>query len=55
MEYDVFKTFVSVHPLDGLYKYLKKYSFISQFVSVENFGNFEIIGYIKDIKRARKK
>ena len=55
MEYDVFKTFVSIHPLDGLYKYLKKFSFISQFVNIENFGPFEIIGYIKEIQRARKK
>ncbi len=55
MEYDVFKTFVSIHPLDGLYQYLKKFSFISQFKNVENYGPFEIIGYIKSIQRARKK
>jgi len=55
MEQDVFKTFVSWHPLDGLYKYIKRYSFISQFKDIENAWAFIIIGYIKDIKRARKK
>jgi len=55
MEYDVFKTFVSVHPLDGLYKHLKKFSFISQFINIENFWPFETIWYIKEIQRARKK
>ncbi|NOZ44682.1 MAG: hypothetical protein GXP45_06140 [bacterium] len=55
MEYDVFKTFISIHPLDGLYKYLKTFTFISQFKNVESFGPFEIVGYIKNIQRARKK
>lgn len=30
MEYSVFNNFVSVHPFDGLYPLLKKYTFISQ-------------------------
>ncbi|MFA5747507.1 MAG: DNA polymerase III subunit alpha [Candidatus Absconditabacterales bacterium] len=55
MEQDVFKSFVSGNPLDGLYLYLKKYNFISQFKESENFGNFFIVGYIKNIQRAKKK
>jgi len=55
MEQEVFKTFVSGHPLDWLYRYIKRYSFITQFKDLENAWAFIIIGYIKDIKRARKK
>ena len=55
MEYEVFKVFVSGNPLDGLYMYIKRYNFISQFKEKENFGNFVIIGYIKNIQRAKKK
>ncbi|MBU0627049.1 hypothetical protein KKG31_03530 [Patescibacteria group bacterium] len=36
MEYAAFKCFVSAHPLDGLYFYLKNFSFISQFKNTEN-------------------
>lgn len=55
LEYEVFKVFVSGNPLDGLYIYLKKYNFISQFKEKENFWNFTIVGYIKNIQRAKKK
>ena len=56
MDQDVFKSFVSGHPLDGLYYYAKKFSFISQFKGKEKVtGNFIIIGYIKNIQRAKKK
>ncbi len=55
MEYEVFKVFVSANPLDGLYPYIKKCNFISQFKEKESFGNFVIIGYIKNIQRAKKK
>ena len=55
MEYDVFKVFVSGNPLDGLYTYIKKFNFISQFKEKENYGAFVIIGYIKNIQRAKKK
>jgi len=37
LEYEVFKVFVSGNPLDGLYAYIKKYNFISQFKEKENF------------------
>jgi len=36
MEYDVCKCFVSGNPLDGLYLYLKNFSFVSQFKNTEN-------------------
>jgi len=54
MEQSVFKSFVSWHPLDWLYPYLKKFSFISQ-IKDENAWSFIITGYIKDIQRAKKK
>jgi len=37
MEFEVFKTFVSLHPFDGLYQYAKKFTLISQFKDVENY------------------
>ena len=55
LEYEVFKVFVSGNPLDGLYTYIKRYNFISQFKEKENFGSFMIVGYIKNIQRAKKK
>lgn len=55
MEQEVFKSFVSGNPLDWLYPYLKKFSFISQFQNIENFWPFIITGYIKEIQRAKKK
>lgn len=56
MDQEVFKSFVSWHPLDGLYYYIKKFSFISQFKGKEKVtGTFIIVGYIKNIQRAKKK
>lgn len=55
MENDAFKCFVSGHPFDGLYQYLKKYNFLSTMLGNENFGQFKMICYIKDIQRAKKK
>lgn len=53
-EQEVFKSFVSWHPLDSLYPYIKKYNFITWVLAAENWP-FKIIGYIKNIQRARKK
>ena len=55
LEYQVFKVFVSGNPLDGLYTYIKRYNFISQFKEKENFWNLVIVWYIKNIQRAKKK
>ena len=55
MEYEVFKVFVSGNPLDGLYTYIKKYNFISQFKEKEGFWSLVIVCYIKNIQRAKKK
>ena len=55
-EYDVFKTFVSSHPLDGMYEYIKsKYNLISMFKSLENAGEFKIVAMVTSIQRAKKK
>ena len=55
MEQEVFKTFVSWNPLDWLYKFIKKKTLLSNIKDKTDVGNFEIIGYIKDIRRAKKK
>lgn len=55
MEQEVFKAFISWNPLDGLYKFIKKKTFISNIKDKVDAGSFEIVGYIKDIRRAKKK
>jgi hypothetical protein len=55
MEQDVFKAFVSGNPLDGLYKYIKKHTLISQIKDKAEIQHFETICYIKEIQRARKR
>ncbi len=58
-EYDVFKTFVSGHPFDGLYPFIKgSFSLISMFKYYDKeqaFGNVKILCYVKNIQRAKKK
>ena len=55
MEQEAFKSFISGNPLDGLYKYIKKFTFLSQVKDKSDIGQFVIIGYIKNIQRAKKK
>jgi DNA polymerase III alpha subunit len=55
MEQEVFKAFISGNPLDGLYTYAKKFSFLSVVKEKKELKNFIIIGYIKNIQRAKKK
>ncbi len=55
MEHDVLKTFVSGHPFDGTYPYLKKDQFISTFKGIENAGPVRMTAMIKKITRAKKK
>ncbi len=54
-EHEVFGTLISGHPFDGLYDYLKqKVNFISMFKDRENYGEFKIICFIKEINRGMK-
>jgi DNA polymerase III alpha subunit len=55
MEQEVLKVFVSWNPLDGLYQYIKKFSFLNQIQEQENINKFVIIWYIKEVQRAKKK
>lgn len=56
LEYEVFKTFISAHPFDWLYKYIKsKYNFISMFKDIEDYWEFKIIWFVKQIRRALNK
>lgn len=56
MEYDVFKTFVSGHPFDGLYRYCKKrFSLLSAIKTTDQAGDVKILCYVKGIQRAKKK
>lgn len=52
LEYDIYKTLISAHPLDGMFTYIrKKHNFISMFKDVEWFGEFTILWFIKSINR----
>jgi DNA polymerase-3 subunit alpha len=63
LEYDVFKTFISFHPLDGLYPRVKSrgYNMISQFKNWNyekeqaDFGPFTVVALVTKITRAKKK
>ena len=55
MEQEVFKSFISWNPLDWLYKFIKKRTLISNIKDKTDAWNFEIVWYIKDIRRAKKK
>lgn len=55
MEQEVFKTFVSWNPLDGFYQFAKKHSFLSQVLAKDDYPYFEIIAYIREIRKAKKK
>ena len=55
MEQEVLKVFVSWNPLDWLYQYIKKFSFLNQVQEQEQINKFVIIWYIKEIQRAKKK
>lgn len=54
MEQEVLKSFVSGNPLDGLYPYIKRFSFLSQLKEEAPLANFRVIAYITEIQRARK-
>jgi len=63
LEHEVFKTFISFHPLDGLYPWVKSrgYNMISQFKNwnydkeQKDFGPFTIVALVTKITRAKKK
>ena len=55
MEQEVFKTFVSWNPLDWLYKFIKKRTLLSNIKDKTDVWNFEIVWYVKDVRRAKKK
>ena len=55
-EHSVFKAFVSQHPFDGLYPWIKARNFtlITQ-IAAENAWDFNILCFVTQITRARKK
>ena len=55
MEQEVFKAFVSWNPFDWLYKFIKKRTLLSNIKDKTDVWNFEIVWYIKEIRRAKKK
>lgn len=64
MEHEVFKTFISAHPFDGMFDWIKSkgYNLIMQIKSYDpeknnwnDFWPFNLIGMISKIQRARKK
>ena len=54
MEQEVLKSFVSGNPLDGLYPYIKRFSFLSQLKEDAPLASFRVIAYITEIQRARR-
>ncbi len=55
-EEESFKTFVWSHFFDWLYQYIKSnFNFISMFNDVEDYWQFKIFAYIKEIRRVRNK
>ncbi len=51
-EQSIFKTFLSSHPLDWLFPYIRsKYIFISMFADVEDYWEYSLLGYIKWISK----
>lgn len=51
-EFAIYKTFISAHPLDGMYSYARsKHNFISMFADKEDYGEFTILWYIKTVNR----
>ena len=51
-EFDIFKSLISAHPLDGMYPFARsKYNFISMFVDKENYWEFSLLWYIKSVSR----
>lgn len=55
LEQEIFKTIISGHPFDGMYAYMKrKYNFISMMKDVENYGDFIIVGFIKQVVRGMR-
>lgn len=55
-EYEIFKTFISAHPFDGMYNYIKwKYNFISMFKDVEWYWEFRIFCFVKAIEKFQRK
>ena len=55
LEYEAFGTFISAHPFDGLYKYIKrKYNFTSQILDEKYEWDYKILWFIKDIVKSPK-
>jgi len=55
LEYEAFGTFISAHPFDGLYSYIKrKYNFTSQVLDEKYEWDYKILWFIKDIVKSPK-
>jgi len=55
LEYEAFGTFVSAHPFDWLYKYIKeKYNFSSQILKDNYEWDFKLLWFIKNITKSVK-
>jgi len=55
LEYEAFGTFISEHPLDWLYSYLKrKYNFSTQILDENYEGDYKLFGFVKDIVKSTK-
>ena len=55
LEYEAFWTFVSAHPFDGLYNYIKrKYNFTTQILDEKYEWDYKLLWFIKSIVKSPK-
>jgi hypothetical protein len=55
LEYEAFGTFISAHPFDWLYKYIKrKYNFTSQILDEKYEWDYKLLWFVKDIVKSPK-
>ncbi len=53
LEYETFWTFISSHPFDGLYNFVKrKYNFVTQILKENYEWDYKILWFVKDIIKA---
>ncbi len=54
-EFELYKTLISAHPLDGIFSYIKQKNNMANMVrDTENFGEFRILGMVKEISRGMR-
>lgn len=53
-EFELYKTLISGHPLDGIFSFLRQNNMANMVRDTENFGEFHILGMVKEISRGMR-